>query len=893
MRKHFLGKIVSVAVAAALVVSTCLSPFATSDAAVTLSKNLKRVSVHDPSIFKDNGTYYVFGSHMATGSSTDLKNWTQVSRDYQSTSNNSVYGNIDTNFAEPFQWAGKNDSDCKGGYAIWAPDVIYNPQYEWTDGTKGAYMMYVCTSSTYIRSCIGYAVSKKAAGPYTYVKTIIYSGFTKNGGKDSNSSIDKTWSNSYLNLKSLFEDGTLSGSVDDTKWFNSNGSYNNGYAPNAIDPTIFFGNDGKFYMTYGSWSGGIFMLELDPTTGEAKYPGKDGTEATSGNYVDRYFGTHIAGGNKKSGEAPYIYYDEETGYYYLYITYGGLLANGGYNMRLFRSKNVYGPYEDASGKQAQNSSKNLDAYGIKLIGNYQFEDQKGYKAAGHNSAFVDDDGQRYIFYHQRFVNSGEYHELRVRQQYLNEDNWPVNAVYEYQGEEISHYTNSEVTGTYEMINHGTATNGDMISSEYVRLSADGTVSGSLVGTWKKTTGTGRAYDYITITTQSQTYKGFFYRQNSENGEVMTFSAVGDDNTCIWGSMTDADKLPQYDYEVATTEKLTGNGWWTNEPKSQAIEMKGNGTYRFHIKADALDDAGYGAFSVELMSGSDNNGNQLAKGCYLTTGSDINAWLAEDATGTVTSTDATLGGNVSALAVGHTYQVTIQRQSQNFKVVYEDENTGKTMFTALAKNTNFGSTIKMYVMAQVETYTVMTEKEKSAATPTPTPTVTPTVAPTVTPTAAPTVTPTVAPTVTPTVTPTTTPTPTPTPGSNDNNNNNTNNNTNTGNAGNGSANNNAGTADSGNTSTGTTTSSTTSSKKTIKLSKVSAKKNKKVITGKVSVKKATITVKVGSKTYKKSKVKISGKKFKVKLSKKLKKKQKVTITVKKTGYKTLKKIYKVK
>ena len=128
MRKHFWGKMVSVVVAAALAVSTCLSPFATSDAAVTLSKNLKRVSVHDPSIFKDNGTYYVFGSHMATGSSTDLKNWTQVSRDYQSTSNNSVYGNIDTNFAEPFQWAGKNDSDCKGGYAIWAPDVIYNPQ---------------------------------------------------------------------------------------------------------------------------------------------------------------------------------------------------------------------------------------------------------------------------------------------------------------------------------------------------------------------------------------------------------------------------------------------------------------------------------------------------------------------------------------------------------------------------------------------------------------------------------------------------------------------------------------------------------------------------------------------------------------------------------------------
>ena len=67
----------------------------------------------------------------------------------------------------------------------------------------------------------------------------------------------------------------------------------------------------------------------------------------------------------------------------------------------------------------------------------------------------------------------------------------------------------------------------------------------------------------------------------------------------------------------------------------------------------------------------------------------------------------------------------------------------------------------------------------------------------------------------------------------------------------------------------------------------------MITGKVSVKKATVNVKVGKKTYKGKKVKISGKKFKVSLKAKLKKKQKVVITVKKGGYKTLKKTYKVK
>ena len=50
----------------------------------TKTENVKRVTVHDPSIVKDQatGTYYVFGSHMATAKSDDLVNWTQIAKDY-------------------------------------------------------------------------------------------------------------------------------------------------------------------------------------------------------------------------------------------------------------------------------------------------------------------------------------------------------------------------------------------------------------------------------------------------------------------------------------------------------------------------------------------------------------------------------------------------------------------------------------------------------------------------------------------------------------------------------------------------------------------------------------------------------------------------------------------
>lgn len=84
--------------------------------------------------------------------------------------------------------------------------------------------------------------------------------------------------------------------------------------------------------------------------------------------------------------------------------------------------------------------------------------------------------------------------------------------------------------------------------------------------------------------------------------------------------------------------------------------------------------------------------------------------------------------------------------------------------------------------------------------------------------------------------------------------------------------------------------TTTVKGTMKVSKVTAKKNAKKITGTVSVAKAKVTVKVGKKAYKKAKV--SGKKFTFKTAK-LKKGTKVTVKATKTNYKTATKLVKVK
>ena len=111
----------------------------TSNENITLEAK-DRVSVHDPSIVKDGDTYYVFGSHIEAAKSTDLQSWTKFTNGY-TTPNNVLFGDLSKNLAGSFKWAGENDSDCKGGFSVWAPNVIWNEQYVNDDGTKGAYMM--------------------------------------------------------------------------------------------------------------------------------------------------------------------------------------------------------------------------------------------------------------------------------------------------------------------------------------------------------------------------------------------------------------------------------------------------------------------------------------------------------------------------------------------------------------------------------------------------------------------------------------------------------------------------------------------------------------------------------------------------------------------------------
>ena len=191
-------------------------------------------------------------------------------------------------------------------------------------------------------------------------------------------------------------------------------------------------------MVYGSYSGGIFILELDRATG---FP-----------LPNQAYGKKLIGGNHSRIEGAFILFSPESDYYYLFLSFGGLDANGGYNIRLGRSRNPDGPYFDAAGNDLTNvagvpgtlfDDVSIAPFGVKLMGNWQFlpvagepaAASTGYRSPGHNSAYYDaKTGRHFLVFHTRFAGRGEQHQVRVHQLYMNADGWLVASPHRYAGE---------------------------------------------------------------------------------------------------------------------------------------------------------------------------------------------------------------------------------------------------------------------------------------------------------------------------------------------------------------------------------------------------------------------------------------------------------------------------
>ncbi len=463
------------------------------------------VSVHDPSIYKADGKYYIFGSHMSTAVSEDLRTWTSLGDGYKV--KDQIYYELMAN-EEAFAYSGSKKSlipTDDRAWHVWAPDVIYNEE-------TGLYYLYFCTTSTWNASNLCYATSESIEGPYEWKGALIYSGFTAE-------TLDATDVTEYVDRDTAKD-----------RYIKKSNEYNFNKYPNAIDPTVLYDGEGRLWMVYGSWSGGMYLLELDKATGEVIHPEED-----EANRVDPYFGKRLIGGNHSSIEAPYILYDEESGYYYLFVSYGGLAREGGYQIRVFRSETIDGDYVDMNGEYPMDTNNPEHyPYGLKLSGNYFLPSlEMAYMATGHNSAFIDEDGKKYVVNHTRFDNKTEEHEPRVHQFIVNEEGWPCMLPYATDGETVSEsgYDKSAVAGRYYVINQGTAIDAEIAQPFILYLDESGQVYGDGVeGSWEMKDGT----CYMKVSYDGKDYSGVFCQMNDEAGtQVMTFSAVGG-NESVWG-----------------------------------------------------------------------------------------------------------------------------------------------------------------------------------------------------------------------------------------------------------------------------------------------------------------------------------------------------------------------
>jgi arabinan endo-1,5-alpha-L-arabinosidase len=162
---------------------------------------------------------------------------------------------------------------------------------------------------------------------------------------------------------------------------------------NCIDPSVFQDDTGNYYMTYGSYFGGIRIVPLDSITGKPAGP-------------ERY---PVASGNC---EASYVIPRE--GYYYLFINRGSCCrgVNSTYHIQVGRSPDPQGPFLDKSGVD-------LNSGGGSTI----LSTNGSFIGPGHVGYFVEN-GEEWVTYHYYDGDRNGAATLAIGTMMWEEDGWP-------------------------------------------------------------------------------------------------------------------------------------------------------------------------------------------------------------------------------------------------------------------------------------------------------------------------------------------------------------------------------------------------------------------------------------------------------------------------------------
>lgn len=184
---------------------------------------------------------------------------------------------------------------------------------------------------------------------------------------------------------------------------------------NCIDPFVFVDDDGRVYMGAGSFYGlALWELTSDGTAC------LNGIEYASDNkvWIGGQPGTSWDGSKYEGG---LIF--KKDGYYYFMGSAGSCCEGSSSTYRVYvgKSTSITGPYRDAS-KMSMAASGNSSTYGQLVVWAGNATDKSVY-GPGHNTIFVDDAGQYWMYYHG-YTESDNF---SVRHLLLDKLEWDANG----------------------------------------------------------------------------------------------------------------------------------------------------------------------------------------------------------------------------------------------------------------------------------------------------------------------------------------------------------------------------------------------------------------------------------------------------------------------------------
>lgn len=333
--------------------------------------NTHEANSHDPVVIEADGKYYSFNTdnYGAFGytvrESEDLIHWNYVGVAIEGFGENAAdvqaKCKAGTSALQEVYDILSTDSRWDGScWTLWAPEV--------TPAKGGGYWLYGSWTSAFgsPHSIIFQCYADEVTGPYEFVDIIVYS-------------------------------------------YDGGGSW-----PNAIDASIYYDEDGNMYMAYGSFSNGIYSIELNPKTGLRAdgLKGDDLLPGSSKTAAERY-GTSIMA--NRSMEGPVIAYHEVSlydgdvknfdksavtteGRYYLMGSANDLSST--YNMRSYWSTS---PTEGFTSLQGSTGTRASGSFSWRLSAERAEKAKIGFDffAPGHNDLITTSDGKNIIAYHNR------------------------------------------------------------------------------------------------------------------------------------------------------------------------------------------------------------------------------------------------------------------------------------------------------------------------------------------------------------------------------------------------------------------------------------------------------------------------------------------------------------